>query len=167
MKKIVFVILAGCVFLHGASAKEVLRTKDFLLEAETNKEKLILTLSAKTTGWVAIAIEPEEGMEKGDIQLGWVDDALGIAMGNDCFGTSPDQFESDMVLGGEQNMLILSGAQDKNHTKICFSFDLDSGDKYDKALVRGKAYKFRLYGADSDSLKAKPTLKAEGEITIP
>ncbi len=167
MKKTVLIILTICLFLHSAGAGEVLKNKDFLLEAELKKEHLILNISAKTTGWLAIVIDAGKGMKGGNVLVGWVDDALGIAMGNDCYGSSVSRFKNDMLLGGEENMLILSGAQDKERTKISFSLPLDSGDKYDKALARGESYSIRLYGAKTDNLKDKPFLKAEGTLTIP
>src|SRR5687767_7571552 len=54
--------------------REVMLTKDFHVRWNSfDKEWLVLEMSTTTTGYIAIGISPNGGMNHADIVMGWVD----------------------------------------------------------------------------------------------
>ena len=167
MKKMIpFLFL---IFLTGVllPAQTVLEENGFEMSCEVREERLVVNLKGDTTGWLAFGTNASDRMEGADIIILWVDDALGIAMGEDHFGTGPLSHEADMSLGGEQNMLVLSGRQTKEDTAVTFTIPLNSGDEYDTELISGESYPLILAMGQNDNIETKHSRVYTAEITIP
>ena len=112
------------------------------LEWEADSIYLNVTLSAKTTGWVALGLDPSFGMKDANLIIGYVkDDSVYI---RDDHGDSPTSHKSDVSAGGEDNVINKIGTEENGITTIGFSIPLNSGDKHDKQLEVGKSYKILL-----------------------
>jgi hypothetical protein len=166
MKKILFLMAILCLSASMASAQQMLEKDGFVLKWETSGDKLIVTLKAETTGWIAFGIDAESIMKGANIIILWVDDKTGIAMAEDHFGSGRFAHKSDMKLGGSQDFQVLSGTQTETNTEITFSIPLDSGDEYDKPLVRGQSYRLLLASNNSDNISWKHNNKYAQEIEI-
>jgi hypothetical protein len=108
-------------------------------------------LSAETTGWVAIGIDPTTIMEHADMIFGWVDDT-GKAHVVDAFATGPyGPHPSDESLGGKTNILDFAGTEQNGITTIEFSRKIDTKDRYDKIIHLDTGNKIIWsYGASDD-----------------
>ncbi|MDC7238877.1 MAG: DOMON domain-containing protein, partial [Spirochaetales bacterium] len=138
MKKTVIFTLLMIFLTLPLWANDRLEEDGFILDWKTEGNRLLITLSAETTGWIAFGIGATSVMKDANIILLWVDDNMGIAMGEDHFGTGRFAHKADMELGGSQDMQILSGRQTADTTRVSFSIPLDSGDEYDVPLIRGE-----------------------------
>jgi len=117
----------------------------WLLEDSTSTLRLKLT--AQTTGWVAVGIEPTQGMNESNLIIGYV--SGGSASIRDDFGTGMFTHASDVSLGGSDDIEVISGSEADGETIIEFRIPLDSGDQYDKVLVDGETYDVIFaFGAD-------------------
>ncbi len=97
-------------------------------------EIIYFALSAETTGWVAIGIDPGRIMEDADMIFGWVDDA-GSAYVVDAYATGPyGPHPSDAELGGTNDILEFAGKENNGVTVIEFSRRIDTGDEYDNVI---------------------------------
>lgn len=110
---------------------------DFEIYWLNDDQYVYIGMMAKTSGWIAIGFGPETMMKNLDIIEGIVTDSK---------LTISDQFSSgnfgphlpDTQLGGTDDILASGGKVDNGYTTIEFKRKLDTGDKYDKPLVKGK-----------------------------
>jgi hypothetical protein len=166
MKYKFLIILMICVFSISAFADQRLEENGFILTWKTEGDKLIATLSAETTGWIAFGIGATSVMKNANIIMLWVDDEMGIAMAEDHFGNGKFKHREDISLGGSQEVQILSGKQTETLTEITFSIPLDSGDEFDKVLTRGQSYRLLLATNKSDNISWKHNKKYATDIEI-
>lgn len=116
-------------------------------ESLYSADSLMITISAPTTGWIAVGFEPTSFMEDADLIIGYVDQ--GYPHVRDDFGTGTVTHDSDVNLGGTRDITRIGGAETATETHISFSIPYDSGDIYDKQLTEGNTYTFIFaYGAD-------------------
>jgi len=159
---IVIMILTAVIL----PAEQSLSGNGIDLRWKTGEDRLIVTLSAPTTGWIAFGIGAEEVMKNANIIMVWVDDDMGIAMADDQYGNGRFSHKNDMKLGGEQNVQVLSGEQTGESTSVTFSIPLDSGDRFDNPLEIGETYRYILAYGKTDNLKAKHKATHSGDLTI-
>ena len=110
-------------------------------------QHLLISISAPTTGWVAVGFEPASFMEDADLIIGYVDQ--GTASVRDDFGTGQFTHVSDVSLGGTSDVSSVSGEESSGNTTVSFRIPYDSEDQYDAVLQEGSSYTFIFaYGAD-------------------
>lgn len=166
MKQKLFPILMICFLSFPIFSEQRIEEKGFIFTWKTEADRLVMTLSAETTGWIAFGIGATSVMKDANIIMLWVDDEMGIAMAEDHFGTGKFKHASDIDLGGRQEVQVLSGRQTENQTVVSFSIPLDSGDEYDKALVRGETYRLLLASNKTDKITWKHNKTYATDIEI-
>ncbi len=115
----------------------------------TNDTVLEISISAPTTGWVAVGFEPTRAMKDADIVIGYIEN--GEIFLRDDFGDGFTTHTSDVELGGSDDVTVISGEESSGNTQILFSITLGSNDEFDKFLEVGKTVKVLLaYGPDDD-----------------
>lgn len=108
------------------------------LEFKIEGEYLHCKLSASTSGWVAVGFNPTQQMKDANFIIGYVDAGNGAI--RDDFGVSNTVHESDLSLGGNNNVTLLSSSETGETTRLEFLIQLDSGDSYDRVLEIGESY---------------------------
>lgn len=112
-----------------------------------SSQYLRVTLTAPTTGWVAVGFDPSEFMQDANLIIGYIDQAAGFV--RDDYGTGLTTHAADMSLGGTSDVQLLSGSESGGNTTISFRIPYNSGDQYDKVLQEGQTYTIIFaYGAD-------------------
>jgi outer membrane protein assembly factor BamB len=131
----------------------------------TNDEQYIyLALKAKTTGFVAMALQPGEKMKNADMFFGFVKD--GKAEMYDLFSTGTfGPHPTDIELGGTNDILEFAGTESDGSTILELKRALKTPDKYDLEIQKGANKIIWSYG-DSDSLDVKHRVRGYGEIII-
>jgi hypothetical protein len=110
-------------------------------------DSLLITITAPTTGWVAVGFEPESFMNGANLIIGYFQS--NTASIRDDYGTGQVTHDSDLNLGGSSDVRAISGSQSAGETTLTFKIPYNSGDQYDKALSEGQTYTFIFaYGAD-------------------
>jgi len=120
-------------------AKQQMATKvgdGFSLEAAKVKfdwtidsDKIKITLSAPTTGWIGIGFNPTEEMKDANFYIGFVKDSEVKVI--DQHGTSKRLHKEDESLGGKNDVADVSGKEENKTTKISFTAPLKTGDTLD------------------------------------
>jgi len=114
-------------------------------------DKVVFAIEAKTSGWVALGIDPEQVMNGADMIFGWVveDGQVNII---DAFATGPNgPHPPDTELGGSADVLEHGGTQRDGVTTIELSRSLHMGDRYDKEVPREGTLKvIWAYGESDD-----------------
>ncbi len=122
-------------------------------------------MSAKTKGWVAVGFNPVEKMQGGNYILGYVKgDDVQVA---DHFGNKKINHDSDEKLGGTSDVTIVGGTEKGGTTTIEFTIPMNSGDKYDTALVAdGDTTVVLAHGPPRDSFKARHKKQAIKTVNL-
>jgi len=101
IRRIGIILLAAAVFfpagLFAADYAHTLKAKDMTVSWTLEDEQIHMQLSAETTGWVSIGIDPEEAMGGADIIIGAVKN--GKVRIEDHFADSRRGHSSDDKLG--------------------------------------------------------------------
>ncbi|MFP4383398.1 MAG: DOMON domain-containing protein [Spirochaetia bacterium] len=138
----------------------------FSLSWEIRDDRVFFTLSAETTGWVALGIDPERSMLGADFIIGYVSD--GEASVADHYGNSRYSHQDDSEGGGTTDIADVSGSESGGTTTISFSIPLSPDDSRDKQLEPGRTYTILLaHGGDGeDNFKSAHTTKTRAEISL-
>ena len=135
---------------------------DFRLNWKSDEKYIYIGLNVKTTGWVAVGIQPGLMMSDADIVLGNVSD--GKITIDDQYSTGNfGPHVSDEQLGGTNDILEFGGKEIVGFTIIEFKRALDTGDKYDHPLVKGTNKIIWSYGSD-DQVEVKHISRGYGEL---
>jgi hypothetical protein len=126
---------------------------------------LCVGLVSPGTGYVAIGLDPADGMLGANFILGSVRE--GIVTVRDDYGNSATGHDADTKLGGADHVMSSAGHQWADQTVVEFVIPLDSGDSTDKRLVPGETYPILVaYNDLSDDFSARHTRRGTGEITL-
>jgi hypothetical protein len=137
---------------------------DYELYWNNDDQYVYIGIKAKTTGFVAVGIQPGVTMLDADIILGYV--LNGQAQVFDMYSTGAfGPHPQDTELGGTDDVLSPAGTEDGEYTVIEFKRALDTGDKYDNALVKGANKIIWAYGPNKDP-NLKHTARGYGQIEI-
>jgi hypothetical protein len=137
---------------------------DYQLFFKNDDQYVYMGIKAKTTGFVAVGIQPGVTMLNADIILGYV--LNGQAQVFDMYSTGAfGPHPQDTELGGTDDVLNPAGTEDGQYTVIEFKRALDTGDKYDNVLVKGTNKIIWAYGPNKDP-NLKHTARGYGQIEI-
>jgi len=162
---IFFIIVLFFIILISAtdSGYKSITVNEIKFSWKINGNYLDCILSAPTNGWVAVGFDPTERMENANFIIGYVKD--GTAYIQDNWGKSETSHRSDIKMGGKDDILKPSGTEKDNFTEIGFLIPLDSGDKYDTKLTKGK-HKIILGYSNKDNFTSKHKVLAKADIVI-
>jgi hypothetical protein len=133
----------------AGAAREMIQDDGFEMSWTVEGDSVTVTMSAPTTGWIAVGFHTEGAMKNAQIAIGYVQD--GTVSLRDDFGTDYTSHAADNSLGGTDDLRVVSGQETGDRTVITFSMPLDSGDPKDRILVPGEACRAVLaYGNAGD-----------------
>jgi hypothetical protein len=157
-------LAAAAAFAQAASALVTAEANGITLSIVIKGDLAEITVSAKTTGWVAVGFDPVAMMQGADIKIGYVKD--GKAYGRDDTGASPISHKSDESMGGTSDFVSVTGTEKDGVTTMVFTVPRLSKDKLDKPLTAGKHSVILAYGS-ADDFTTKHVAKGKAEITLP
>jgi len=143
---------------------EMVEAQGIVFYWRTDGEYLHGIIEAPGTGWVAVGFDPENQMQGANILIGYVNEE-GTVLRDD-YGNSPVAHASDESLGGTDDIMMMSGMDDGEMTKIHFTIPLDSGDEYDKALTPGENYMIILAYGPNDDFTSYHTVRTIANIEL-
>ena len=137
---------------------------DYTIYWSNDNGYVYIGIKARTAGWVAVGFGAETFMKNADIIMGSVTGGkLTIA---DMFSTGEfGPHPPDTQLGGTDDILASGGKVDNGYTTVEFKRKLDTGDKFDKPLVKGINKIIWAYSGEP-VLTVKHSLRGAGEIEL-
>lgn len=106
---------------------------DFLLSWSFTGDTVHFGIQARTDGWVALGIEPEQAMGGADMTIGWADGSGGQVL--DTFATGPyGPHPRDVELGGSDDLLSAAAREADGFTTVEFSRKASASDRFDKPV---------------------------------
>jgi PKD repeat protein len=137
---------------------------DYEIYWRSDGEYIYIGMKAKTSGWVALGIQPGSRMKDADMVFGFVKG--GQATVYDLFSTGDfGPHPPDTELGGTADIAEYGGKEQDGYTIIEFKRDLNTGDDYDNPLSSGVNKIIWAYGA-SDDLTLQHSTRGYGEIDL-
>lgn len=118
-----------------AGGADSISQQGYTLRWLADDEVLHVTMSAPTTGWIAVGFGSEGAMKNADIVIGYMSD--GEVHLRDDFGVDYTAHSDDVSLGGTDDARVVSGSEEAGRTTISFTVPLSSGDECDCRLVPG------------------------------
>jgi len=138
---------------------------DYELFWGSDQQYIYIGMRAKTSGWVAVAVQPGNRMKDADMVFGYVEDGevtvLDLYSTGD-FGPHPPDIEQ----GGTDDIIEYGGTEADGYTTIEFKRALATGDQYDHDVSSGKNQIIWAFGA-RDNLNLKHSQRGYGEIVLP
>lgn len=129
-------------------------------------ESLKVKLAARTTGWIALGLNPtpNEGMKGANFVLAYVKD--GQAAAEDHFGTVKTNHKPDEKIGGQSNVTEVAGKEEGGVTEVSFTIPLKSGDDKDTDIdPAGETMVLLAYGK-TDALILKHQFHASLTVNL-
>jgi len=137
---------------------------DYQLFWWSDEQHVYIGIKVKTTGFVAVGIQPGSKMKDADMVLGFVKN--GETNIYDMFSTGDfGPHQPDIELGGTNDILEFAGSEQDGFTIVEFKRSLNTGDDYDKTLFKGTNKIIWSYGS-GDELGRKHTNRGYGEINL-
>jgi hypothetical protein len=137
---------------------------DYTIHWRSDEQYIYIGMTAKTSGWVAMAFQPGSRMKDADMIFGFVND--GKVEVYDLYSTGNfGPHALDTELGGTDNILNYSGKEGGGVTTIEFKRQLRTEDEYDIPISKGINEIIWAYGS-SDSLTVKHSTRGYGEINL-
>lgn len=124
----------------------------------------MFAMRARTTGWLALGIEPEDKMKGADIWMCYVKDGKAVVvdmLSTGVYGPHP----ADEQQGGKSDVAMVSGTQQDGVTTIEFKRMLNTGDSKDKSLKLGENKVIWAIG-DSSEISAKHSRRGYGALEL-
>lgn len=147
----------GMVAEGEYSQNLVLARGKYTVYWKNDDQFLYMALRGKTTGWVAIGLEPTSRMKDADMVFGWVKEGKATVLdlySTGSFGPHPP----DEELGGTNDLLAVAGKEEIGYTTIEFKRKLNTEDQYDKVFTPGQTINFIWALARTDSFTVKHNL---------
>lgn len=120
------------------------------------------TLKAPGEGWIAVGFNPENMMEGADFVIGYVSgDEVFI---RDDYGSWLTSHDSDVSLGGSDDIIILGGIENRSGTEIRFRKSLEAVDEFDHEFIPGQEIPVIFAFSDKDSFTGMH--RGRGKATI-
>jgi hypothetical protein len=139
---------------------------NYMIFWSINGSIISVGLKAKTTGWVALGIDPTSRMKNADMIFGWVD-SDGTAHILDCYSTgSTGPHPPDTELGGTSDIIVYAGTESGGWTSIEFNRSLTTGDQYDKPFSEKGMLKILWAYGPSDDFTDKHAERGTGKLNL-
>lgn len=127
-------------------------------------DSVMIGLKAKTNGWIALGIDPEDKMKGADMLLCYVQDGKAAVV--DMYSTGPfGPHPPDASQGGTQDVTVVGGSRTDGVTAIEFQRKLNTGDSKDKPLKPGENKILWAIGETTD-ITAKHSRRGYGILSL-
>ena len=138
---------------------------DYELFWNSDTQHVYIGMKARTSGWVAMAIQPGSRMKDADMVFGYVEDGqvtvLDLYSTGD-FGPHPPDIEQN----GTDDIIEYGGTEADGYTTIEFKRALATGDRYDHDLSGGNNQIIWAFGS-LDNFSMRHSQRGYGEIVLP
>jgi len=138
---------------------------NFMLKYKTIPTNLLqCRLSTNTSGWLAVGFDPSQQMKNANYIIAYVSGGNGFL--RDDFGTDNTAHASDLSLGGNSDVTLVTASEGNGITTVEFTIPLNSGDSYDRIMQSGTTYPVIFATGSSDDFDSYHTSYATGSIKI-
>ena len=108
-----------------------------MFEWQIDGEEIAATVSAPTTGWVAIGFNPTNRMQGATYVIGYVQ-GTSVSIRHD-WGHTPTGHQAVTAAGGTSRITVVGGSESNGRTELSFRLPLNPGDRFFSPLKVGEA----------------------------
>lgn len=133
------------------------------LEFDEKRENVIITMSAKTEGWLSVGFEPSRMMKDAEIFIAYVSD--GEVTFSHHYGSSSVKHKK--IEGSEDYTEILSHSVKDGWVKVKFSRSLDAEGEYYKTFEKGREMRVIYAIGKENNFKSRHIKRGSGTVVVP
>jgi uncharacterized membrane protein YozB (DUF420 family) len=140
----------------------------FELHWKVSGDTILVAMVGRTTGWVAIGLEPTLMMKDADMIAGWVD-SRGKPGVLDCYSTGPNgphPPDTSFSPPGTNDIAQYGGSESAGTTTIEFTRLLRTGDRYDHAIPANGTLSFIWALGPGDDFNFQHLSRGYGTINL-
>tara|TARA_R110000850_G_scaffold84412_3_gene181173 strand:+ start:318 stop:830 length:513 start_codon:yes stop_codon:yes gene_type:complete len=127
-------------------------------------DRVFFEMSAPTNGWVAIGLNPDEGITGTYLLMGRV--VNGKAELVEHYTIAPGNYQPIESLGGEIAVKDIDGEETGNSTTIRFSLPVETGSKYQTPLTQSLEYNMLIAFSRDDDFKHHSMMRTSISIKL-
>jgi DOMON domain len=128
------------------------------------QERLLLTMRAPTSGWVAVGFNTLEGLAGTNLVMAAVE-GQEVRL-SDRYIVAPGDHRSVAELGGKPSAMLISGTEDATGTIIQFALPLHAADSFHVALTRGQSLHLLMAFSREDDFAHHSMMRTAVTITL-
>lgn len=171
----IFVMLfSGCSYLIANTANTACNGKVckvssndiYFTYQKADNNRILIDLSAKTSGWIAVGFGATNDMKNANIIMGYVKDDGKVMISNE-YGVGKWSHQSLKSLNAQSEVQLVSGSYKDGWTHLSFTLPINPEDKiYGKVFKTGQTISVILaYGRDGEkNFDSYHQYRAKGEI---
>jgi hypothetical protein len=149
--------------IYASDYTHQLETDEMTVSWTLDGDQVHMAVSAKTTGWVSIGIDPEDAMGGADIIIGMVRE--GQIEIQDHYADRKRGHSPDEKLGGSNHVMNPDGQEKDGVTTITFTRSVNTVEQWDKSIqTTGTTRVMIAYGSGRDSFAAGHRFRAVYDI---
>jgi hypothetical protein len=160
------IVLDGVISNGEYTFNSTFADGDYTLYWENIGNEIYIGIVGKTSGWVALGIDPVLMMQDADMIFGWInntDDVIVV----DAFATGlTGPHPPDTDLGGTDDILEFNGTETNEVTTIEFKRLLSTEDEYDKDIPSTGTIKILWAFGASDSFGEQHIKRGSAQLTL-
>lgn len=137
---------------------------NFQIYWKVEEQYLYVGIKVKTTGWVSLGFNTTSKLKKVDYIFGWVSNGK-ASVSDEYSADYHGQHQTDVVLGGKEDVIDFGGQENSGYTVIEFKRALVTGDSFDASLTQGDLSIIWAY-ASSDNISSVHSRRGYGQIHI-
>ena len=129
-------------------------------------DRIQLAISARTTGWLALGLEPTKMMQNADMIIGWWNSTTDFQI-VDAYSTGlTGPHPPDTQLGGTYDILSYLATQDNGTTTLELTRMLDTKDPFDHVILANRDMHIIWSTSDSKEFDQKHSHKGLGVVNF-
>lgn len=146
------------------SNPQKIEKNDMTVEWEIRGEWLHVKMAAPTTGWVAIGLNPVEGLVGTNLIMATVE--AGAVRLSDRYIVAPGDHRSIADLGGKSSLVLVEGSENKRLTTITVKMPLRASDRFHHDLEPGIKIHLLMAFSLEDDFMHHSVMRTAVEISI-
>ncbi|MFX0151679.1 MAG: DOMON domain-containing protein, partial [Candidatus Hodarchaeota archaeon] len=160
------IVLDGIISNGEYAFNSTFANGDYTLYWENIESEIYIGIVAKTSGWVALGIDPILMMQDADMIFGWINNTGDVII-IDAFSTGlTGPHPPDIDLGGTDNILEFNGTETNEVTTIEIKRLLNTEDEYDKDIPTSGTVKIIWAFGASDSFGEQHIKRGSAQLTL-
>lgn len=155
-------IFQNCQAQHSNPRK--IEKNGMSVQWEIQGEWLYMEMIAPTTGWVAVGLNPDEGLEGTHLIMAAVE--AGTVNLSDRHIVAPGDHRSIVELGGRPALILVEGSETTRLTSVSFKMPLRASDRFHHNLEPGKKFYLLMAFSLEDDFMHHSVMRTSVEISI-
>ncbi len=156
-------LLQQCAAQTNPNMKKIAQN-GMTVDWEIDQERLLLTIQAPTSGWVAVGFNTRDGLTGTNLIMTAVEGAETNI--SDRYIVAPGDHRSVADLGGKSAVTLIAGVENATGTTVRFALSLKAADRFHLDLAEGKTLHLLMAFSREDDFAHHSMMRTSVQITL-